>query len=451
MNPAPFSLPMDHAGGRRLAAGWLWLALLSLVGSGLVVILVVVARTPVLHEFLPWLNSFRTALVVHVDLSVLVWFLAFAALLAALNRKAAITGMGGMALALAGAGTLLVTLSPLLAAHEPYMNNYVPVLAGNTPFFLGLLLLAAGFALMAVMGLTYDRGHGVAGLGIVLALAIALLALAMLAWTWAVLPRTIEGDHYYELLFWSAGHVLQFTHTELQIVVWLWLAVAAGLTLPGSPGLYRGLLLLGALPVLAAPVLQHLHDVDSIDHRQAFTALMQFGNGLGVVPVAALLLVAWFRSAPVSPQARVLKNALAASLMLFAAGGVLGFLIQGVNVTIPAHYHGSIVSVTLAYMGLTYHLLPRLGYRAPQSRWLHWQPWLYGGGSLIHALGLAWSGFYGIQRKTAGAEQGLKTFQEKLAMGIGGTGGLVAVVGGILFLVIVFRAMSGGRNQQGEA
>ena len=46
----------------------------------------------------------------------------------------------------------------------------------------------------------------------------------------------------------------------------------------------------------------------------------------------------------------------------FGIGGLIGFLISGSNVTIPAHYHGSIVGVTLALMGVCYLLLPKLGY-----------------------------------------------------------------------------------------
>jgi cytochrome c oxidase subunit 1 len=68
------------------------------------------------------------------------------------------------------------------------------------------------------------------------------------------------------------------------------------------------------------------------------------------------------------PQARPLRAALLASMLLFAAGGVIGTFIDGSNVKIPAHYHGCIVGVTLALMGLVFHLMPRLGWRAPQGR-----------------------------------------------------------------------------------
>jgi heme/copper-type cytochrome/quinol oxidase subunit 1 len=109
--------------------------------------------------------------------------------------------------------------------------------------------------------------------------------------------------------------------------------------------------------------------------------------------------------------------------------------------TIPAHYHGSIVAVTLAFMGLTYHLLPRLGFGEPDPGMAHAQPYVYAVGQLLHVLGLVWSGGYGVQRKLAGGEQILDSLGQKAGMGLMGIGGLVAVVGGFMFLLIVARAL----------
>jgi heme/copper-type cytochrome/quinol oxidase subunit 1 len=128
-------------------------------------------------------------------------------------------------------------------------------------------------------------------------------------------------------------------------------------------------------------------------------------------------------------------------MVLFGTGGVIGFLISGSNVTIPAHYHGSIIGVTLALMGFTYDLLPRLGYPAPGGRLARLQPYLYGGGQLLHVAGLVWSGGYGVQRKVAGTEQALNTAERVAAMGLMGIGGLIAIIGGLLFLYLVLRAM----------
>jgi heme/copper-type cytochrome/quinol oxidase subunit 1 len=92
-------------------------------------------------------------------------------------------------------------------------------------------------------------------------------------------------------------------------------------------------------------------------------------------------------------------------------------------------------------MGLTYLLLPRMGFEAPRSRLAAWQPWIYGGGQLLHIAGLVISGGYGVKRKVAGAEQVLRSTPEVIGMGIMGIGGLLAVVGGLVFVVVVIRAL----------
>jgi hypothetical protein len=57
-----------------------------------------------------------------------------------------------------------------------------------------------------------------------------------------------------------------------------------------------------------------------------------------------------------------------------------------------------------------------------------------------------WSGGYGVQRKVAGAEQVLRTPGEIAGMGLMGLGGLIAVIGGLLFVVVVLRALKPRRD-----
>jgi cytochrome c oxidase subunit I len=101
--------------------------------------------------------------------------------------------------------------------------------------------------------------------------------------------------------------------------------------------------------------------------------------------------------------------------------------------------------VTLALMGVVLRLLPALGYRAPQGRLATWQPWVYAVGQLLHIGGLVWSGGYGVQRKIAGAEQVLRSPGEIAGMGLMGLGGAIAIVGGLLFVVVVLRSMRPAR------
>ena len=148
------------------------------------------------------------------------------------------------------------------------------------------------------------------------------------------------------------------------------------------------LYLLAAVPILFVPVIYAIAPVGSAWHTAYFARLMEYGHTL-MVPLILIVLPSLWRLRGISTPA---KSALVASFFLFATGGVLAYMIKGVNVVIPAHYHGSIVGVTLAFMGLTYVLLPRLGYASVEGRMARWQPYVYGGGQLTHILGLAWSG-----------------------------------------------------------
>jgi len=46
-----------------------------------------------------------------------------------------------------------------------------------------------------------------------------------------------------------------------------------------------------------------------------------------------------------------------------------------------------------------------------------------------------------VQRKVAGGEQVLRSSAEVAGMGLMGLGGLLAIVGGLLFVVVVVRAL----------
>ncbi|HVO05171.1 MAG TPA: hypothetical protein VMT83_00175, partial [Burkholderiaceae bacterium] len=65
---------------------------------------------------------------------------------------------------------------------------------------------------------------------------------------------------------------------------------------------------------------------------------------------------------------------------------------------------------------------------------------------LMHIVGLVWSGGYGVQRKVAGADQVLRTPQEVAGMGLMGLGGLIAVIGGLLFVLVVLQSMHRARR-----
>ena len=252
---------------------------------------------------------------------------------------------------------------------------------------------------------------------------------------------------YYELLFWGGGHVLQFAYVLLMLVAWIWLASLIGPGLALSPRIMALLFALALLAVFLTPITYLAYEVTSIENHQLQTLLMRYGGGLVIGPIALAVIWSLWPFQALSANLRPLRNSLLTSLLLFFAGGLIGFFIQGSDVRIPAHYHGCIVGVTLAMMGVSYHLLHQFGFASPHSRTAAWQPGIYGGGQLLHILGLVWSGGYGVQRKVAGTEQVLHSTQEIFGMGLMGFGGLVAIVGGILFIGIVIHALFSTANQ----
>ncbi len=80
-------LPAAEQGPKNLAAGWLKLAMASLLGSGIFSILLVLARTPMIKDIFPWGDFFYTGMVVHVNLSVLMFFLPCAGIIWSFNSS----------------------------------------------------------------------------------------------------------------------------------------------------------------------------------------------------------------------------------------------------------------------------------------------------------------------------------------------------------------------------
>jgi len=452
-SPADYTLPAGTTLQRGLARAWLWLALAALVGSGLFSVLLVLARTPGVNAWLPAGDFFRVALVVHVDLSVGVWFVAMAGLLWSLNmrapRSAAALAWARLPLILCAAGALGMALAAFVDPGQPVMANYIPVLDSIT-FRGALAVFGAGTLVLVLLALVRARpigaapdGAGALRFGLhasVVATAVALLAFG---WSLAVVPAELPARTYYEVLWWGGGHALQFTWTLLMLVAWLALAHASGARVPLSPRIVMLMFTVALVSVFGTPMAYLMHDVGTVEHRDMHTWGMRFGGGVAIVPLVLAVGLALFasRGQALAPQARPQRAALVASMVLFGAGGLIGLTIGGSNVKIPAHYHGCIVGVTLALMGLAYQLLPMLGYAPVQGRMAVVQPWLYGGGQLLHIVGLVWSGGYGVQRKVAGTEQVLRSTAEVAGMGLMGLGGLLAIAGGLLFVVVVVRAM----------
>lgn len=310
---------------RWLATAWMMFGTIALALAGVFAILLVVARVPGTQALSPTQDFFRVALVVHVDQSVLIWFLAISGMLWSLAGRVPLQ-IARIAFVIAAAGCLLVAAAPFLGAGAPLLNNYVPVL--DHPWFLVALgLFGIGILVQVVLSLARPTGGLNFGdplkIGTLTAAAAALLAGVSLLWTWANLNPAWAGKAYYEYLFWGPGHILQFAYTQIMLVAWIWLARATDRPLPLSDVWLSALLVLGVLPLLAVPLLHGLYAPDSAELRIAYTKLMQYGNALAPISIGLLLTLSLIRNRgrKVSPQQRPVYSALMTSLVLFAAGG----------------------------------------------------------------------------------------------------------------------------------
>ena len=430
-------------GVRRLASGWLILALTAIGISTLFALLLVVSRTPFLNHGFLAPDFFTTALVLHVDFAVLVWFLAFAGVVWSLLCGARGVYLAWLALLTVVFGVGLMLVAAFLGEGQPALSNYIPVLKG--PVFLsGLGLFGLGVSMMvlrSLMMLMQRRERMEAGLhlGAWCAALVVLFSLLILAWNYWRLPEAAGGS-YFEMLFWGSGHVLQFNHVLMMLVVWMVLARQAGIRVGGRM-LFPVVLLLTLAPVLLTPIFQWLFEPDSQQYRQIYTQLMRYGSWPPAVVIAMLLLRGYFTERKRADEAAVAANVLLFSVLLFIAGILSGALIKVDNVLVTAHYHGTVGAVTLAFMGLTYYLLPRLGARELPVRGMRLQVRLYGGGMLTLISGLLWSGLHDVPRKVPGEAQLLENAQELAGMMLMGAGGLVALLATWMYLLLALRSL----------
>ena len=134
------------------------------------------------------------------------------------------------------------------------------------------------------------------------------------------------------------------------------------------------------------------------------------------------------------------RTVLVGSVVLYLVGAVAGSLIRGDNLMVPAHYHGAIGAVTLAYMGLAYVLVPQLHGGTIAGRVARLQARLYGGGLLLLIAGLAYAGWLGLARKTP-APLLAGHWADYLGLGLAVVGGGMALVGSFWFVFLCLRAL----------
>ena len=269
--------------------------------------------------------------------------------------------------------------------------------------------------------------------------------LALVSWAIAgvLLSRQDPTLADREALFWGGGHLLQFVYAILLVSNWRILAGRSFGEKAAADGVFRVAVCTIALFALPGPFLYAAFAPFSHEQHEAFR-LLQFGLALPTLAFA-IALVSNARAALGGrpwPWRDPAFFTLAASLALFALGGVMGFLITGSDTRTPAHYHAVVtaVSVSSAGMLLTFGL-DALGLPPVSARAVRWLIGFYAGGQFVASIGMFVAGGYGALRKTPTGVGSLDPVAAA-GMGVHGIASIFTILGGAAFVVVAIRALT---------
>lgn len=453
--PEPALSSPSPSANRAELWGWSFAAVVALALAGLYAVLLVLSRTPFLDGILSWPDQFfQKGLVAHVVFSFLVWFLAvFSALALQAGDEAAapsdkpetlIRFFGRAALTGTGLGMILILISPFIGGGEPSLNNYVPVII-NPLYYTGLILVGLG-TLTIVLRMLVQVGRAeepaepatfllvTAGIVFLASLAGVLMAYFQLG------PSTVDHS-YNESLFWGGGHLLQVMNLAFVFVVWDRL---------GREGVIGGFIgprwaqaVSLALIAITAIGLSFfgLFGTNGDEFREAFTTL-QFAFAVPILMVAWALLPRLMRAARLGIMRDPAGLALITSIVVFAVGAAFGIFVDGTDTRTPAHYHGIVGGINIALVGFFYQrILPLLGRPPQRFRLIKFQIWLYAVGQLMFIVGMFAAGGMGASRKTAETSIDLDSVGGIAATAIRDLGGALSILGGILSIIILFKAL----------
>jgi cytochrome c oxidase subunit I len=449
-----FKTTMANPAAKAELRGWCGLALLSLAIAGVFALLLAVSRVPGIQDIFPWpLQFFQKGLVIHVVFSFVVWFLSALGCLSVIAIYRVQAGAPKMNWAGTTAiwggliASVLLFIPGLMDRGDASLNNYVPVII-DPLYYWGLIILAISLVLLTVrfaVNLMEREGpFEPVSQGTFVASFMFIMALVCFALSWAALGDGEVNGGYNEDLFWGGGHVLQYVNTTLMLVSWYILGGIAFERPVVDPRLFRVILGLILVTSLALPALYVIYEPVSVDQAVAFT-WMQYGLAPPTLLMSGAMIAtgAQYRQQTGGwPWRNAAFLCLILSVAVFGIGGFLGLFVDGADTRTPAHYHGVIGGVNLTFMGLFLAMfLPLMDRVRETTTSVITLIWFYAVGQTFHSLGLFLAGGYGAPRKTAGAAQGMEAMGAKIGLYLMGVGAVVAVIGGIMFIWIVSRAL----------
>jgi len=373
------------------------------------------------------------------------------------------------------------------------MTSYVPIPA-DTWFYVGLILFAVGalincFIFLATLVIaraerTYEGSIPLVTFGALTACIIAIFTIASgaviliptLLWNLGFVSHIDAG--VYRLIWWAFGHSSQQINVSAHVAVWYAIAAIVFGAKPLSEKVSRFAFLMyiavlqiaSAHHLLVDPGLSSEWKIFNTSYAMYLAVMASMVHGLtvpGSIEAAQRAkgfnsgLFEWLRKAP---WGNPVFSGMFLSLIGFGVlGGITGVVMGAEQINlivhntlyVPGHFHGTVVvGTTLAFMALTYWLIPILFRRELILRKLaSWQPYIFGLGMTGVALFLMGAGTLGVPRRhwdilfssTPGG--GYEFSAAALTMmSLNGMSVVLACLGGAAFIVIVVGSLLFGRK-----
>jgi cytochrome c oxidase subunit 1 len=475
-------------------------AVVSILIGGVGAILLALTRWPAVHL----LNAewFYRVLTLHGLNMLIFWIINFeiAVLYFAgttlLNSRLASRGLAWTAFVLMAVGAALVDVMILMGTSDVLMTSYVPLRA-HPLFYLGIILFAVGaligvgnyFATLyiAKRDRTYEGSVPLVVFGATAAAIIAVVTLLHGAaaivptFLWSVGLIATPDAAWYRITWWGLGHMSQQINVCAMVSIWYLLGTFTTGAKPLNQAVCRGAFVLYILFINVASAHHILVDpgvgagwkIWNTSYAMYLAVLASMIHGFTVpASVEAAMrrkghdrgLFDWLVKAPWGNPA---FTGFFLSLVIFGfGGGITGVVLgtQQINIMahntlrIPGHFHVTVAGgTTLAFMALTWYVVPLLFQRDFYAKSLcRLQPWLFGIGITIVAIGMSFAGSYGVPRRHWDVEFAGAQFAvgydsgAHVMLGLLGVGAVVATVGLFLYVGLVVAAVFFGRSLAGQ-
>jgi len=475
-------------------------AVVFLAIGGFFGLLVALTRWPAVH-LLP-AEWFYLALTAHGADVLLFWIIFFeiailyfaSAIL--LSCRLATPRLAWLGFWLMLAGALLANVAVLQGESSVMFTSYVPMQAAPH-FYLGLILFAVGtlVAVAVFFGTlviakdegTYEGSVPLVTFGAIAAAIVAVFTITSGAiiliptFLWSVGLISHIDPVIYKVVWWGMGHSSQQINVCAHVAVWYAIAAMVLGAKPLSEKVSRFAFLMyilflqiaAAHHLLVEPGISSEWKIFNTSYALYLAVLGSLIHGLsvpGAIEAAQRRrgytkgVFEWLRKAPWGNPAFA---GMFLSLVMFGfIGGISGVVLGSEQINlimhntmyVPGHFHGTVVAgTTLAFMAITYLVVPLVFRREIMFKKLaQWQPYVFGLGVAGISLFMMGAGTLGVSRRHWDI-----TFSDApvafdypgtafLMMGLNGVFGVLAALGGLMYVVVVVGSVFFGERRTEE-